>query len=125
MKIKETTGSERLIKDIAESIPAILSPSCDEGMFRLRMLARGDYVACGYYYGVVDKQMAMYTVDGQLSKAHRANMKRVIDKTAPEDDQLCGFWFVKLSVEQDEDEDLLGDDISIKTYAYCHYHITL
>lgn len=122
MKIKETTGSERLIKDISEAIPAILTPSCAEGMFRLKMLARGDYQACGYYYGVVNNPMAMYCVDGQLSKAHRHNMIKVINQTAPEKDQLCGFWFVKLSVDQDEDED---DDISSKTYAYCHYHITL
>jgi hypothetical protein len=78
-------------------------------------------MACGYYYGTPGGHMAMYVLDGELSKSHRKNMLATIAKTA-EPEESCGYFFVNESTENDYDEDYDPDNL---TYSYSHYFIQL
>ena len=114
----ETTlhGADALIRDISESIPAILHPNCAEGLTRLRLTARGSYIAIGYYYANTGCNAVLVCMDGELNKMDRFNMLETVTGTISDGDgantDCCGFFTVHLS-----------DTPGYKSYS--HYYISL
>lgn len=117
MQTEVLRGADRLIRDLTEALPSILDPENAEGLFRLRAMARGEYEACGYYYGTAEVKLAMYCLDGFMVRGHRESMESTIHDTSPLDTPICGFWCIKASPDSSDDE--------YHSYSCCHYYMTL